>query len=94
MQIPELKDLAVNTDDDSIVGLLSRLLGIPENRTEVALNQPRQLDANVKPRSSLQKQGWSPIGPAFFRENEPAQVGCVLWRLLPRPFEWNVETGD
>lgn len=31
--IPDFKDLTVNTDDDSIVGLLSRLLGIPENRT-------------------------------------------------------------
>lgn len=49
LQVPEFKDLAVNTDDDSIVELLSRLLGIPENRTEVALEHSRvSYDANVK----------------------------------------------
>ena len=46
--IPKFGDLAVNTDDDSIVDLLSRLLKIPENRTEVALEHSRTSDANVK----------------------------------------------
>ena len=41
LQAPEFGGLAVNTDDDSIVELLSRLLGIPENRTEVALEHSR-----------------------------------------------------
>ena len=41
LEVPEFKDLAVNADDDSIIDLLSRLLGIPENRTEVALDHSR-----------------------------------------------------
>lgn len=49
LQAPEFKDLAVNNDDDSIVELLSRLLGIPENRTAVALEHSRaSYDATVK----------------------------------------------
>src|SRR5262245_9332708 len=49
LQAPEFKDLAVNDDDDSIVELLSRLLGIPENRTAVALEHSRaSYDATVK----------------------------------------------
>jgi len=49
LQVPEFKDLEVNTDDDSIVELLSRLLGIPENRTDVPLDQSRDsYDTNVK----------------------------------------------
>jgi hypothetical protein len=46
---PEFKDLAVNTDDDAVVALLSRLLGIQENRTDVAIEYSRDsFDANVK----------------------------------------------
>ncbi len=49
LQAPDFKDLAVNTDDDSIAELLSRLLGIPENRTDVAIEHSRDsYDANVK----------------------------------------------
>ena len=49
LQAPESKDLAVNTDDASIVELLSRLLGIPENRTDVALEHSRDsYDTNIK----------------------------------------------
>jgi len=47
--VPEFKDLVINTDDDSIVELLSRLLGIPENQTDVALEHSRDsYDANIK----------------------------------------------
>lgn len=47
--VPDSNSLMVNTDDDSIVELLSRLLGIPENRTDVALEHSRDsYDANVK----------------------------------------------
>ncbi len=46
---PEFNELAVNTNDDSIVELLSRLLGIPENRTDVPLENSRDsFVANVK----------------------------------------------
>jgi len=47
LQVPQFKDLAVSTDDDSIVELLSRLLGIPENRTDVALEQ--ESSTNLQP---------------------------------------------
>lgn len=47
--VPEYKELAANTDDDSIVELLSRMLGIPENRTTVAIEHSRDsYDANIK----------------------------------------------
>ena len=46
---PDYKELVVNTNDDAVVSLLSRLLGIPENRTDVALEHSRDsYDANVK----------------------------------------------
>ncbi|MCA9304934.1 MAG: DUF3732 domain-containing protein [Phycisphaerales bacterium] len=49
VEAPEFKDLVVNTDDDSVVELLSRLLGIPENRTDVSLEHSRDsYDANIK----------------------------------------------
>lgn len=49
LKAPEFEDLAVNTDDDNIVELLSRLLGIPENRTDVAIEHSRDsYDANIK----------------------------------------------
>ncbi|MFH1166026.1 MAG: DUF3732 domain-containing protein [Pseudomonadota bacterium] len=49
LQAPSFKELAVNSDDEAVVTLLSRLLGIPENRTDVALEHSRDsYDANVK----------------------------------------------
>lgn len=74
LQVPEFGDLAVNTDDDSIVELLSRLLGIPENRTEVALEHSRDsYDANVKHTFFylFQKQGLvANKDQLFYRQNE------------------------
>lgn len=81
LQIPEFKDLAVNTDDDSIVELLSRLLGIPENRTEVALEHSRDsYDANVKHTFYylFQKQGLiANKDQLFYRQNEPYQPQAI-----------------
>lgn len=49
LKTPSFEELAVNWDDDATVNLLSRLLGIPENRTNVALEHSRaSYDANVK----------------------------------------------
>src|SRR4051812_26784488 len=46
---PAFDELVVNTDDDAIVAFLSRLLGIPENRTDVAMEHSRDsYEANVK----------------------------------------------
>lgn len=78
---PEFKDLAVNTDDDSIVELLSRLLGIPENRTDVALEHSRDsYDANVKHTFYylFQKQGLiANKDQLFYRQNEQFQPQAI-----------------
>ena len=77
----EFKELAVNTDDDSIVELLSRLLGIPENRTDVALEHSRDsYDANVKHTFYylFQKQGLvANKDQLFYRQNEPFQPQAI-----------------
>lgn len=81
LPVPEFTDLAVNTDDDSIVELLSRLLGIPENRTEVALEHSRaSFDANVKHTFYylFQKQGLvANPDQLFYRQNEPHQPQAI-----------------
>ena len=81
LQLPEFKHLAVNTDDDSIVDLLSRLLGIPENRTEVALDNSRDsYDANVKHTFYylFQKQGLvANKDQLFYRQNEQFQPQAI-----------------
>ncbi len=81
LQAPEFGDLAVNTDDDSIVELLSRLLGIPENRTDVALEHSREsYDANVKHTFYylFQKQGLvANKDQLFYRQNEQFQPQAI-----------------
>ena len=47
--VPEFSELQVNGDDEAVVSLLSRLLGIPENATDVPMEQSRvSFDANIK----------------------------------------------
>ncbi len=81
LQAPAFKDLAVNTDDDSIVELLSRLLGIPENRTDVALEHSRDsYDANIKHTFYylFQKQGLvANKDQLFYRQNEQFQPQAI-----------------
>jgi len=81
LQTPSYRDLAVNTDDDTIVELLSRLLGIPENRTDVALEHSRNsFDANVKHTFYylFQKQGLvANKDQLFYRQNEQFQPQAI-----------------
>lgn len=81
LQAPEFNELAVNTDDDAIVELLSRLLGIPENRTDVALEHSREsFDANVKHTFYylFQKQGLvANKDQLFYRQNEQFQPQAI-----------------
>ncbi len=81
LQAPEFKDLVVNTDDDSIVELLSRLLSIPENRTDVALEHSRDsYDVNVKHTFYylFQKQGLvANKDQLFYRQNEQFQPQAI-----------------
>lgn len=81
LQAPSSEELAVNTDDDTIVELLSRLLGIPENRTDVALEHSRDsFDANVKHTFYylFQKQGLvANKDQLFYRQNEQYQPQAI-----------------
>jgi hypothetical protein len=81
LPIPVFEDLSINTDDDSIVELLSRLLGIPENRTEVASEHSRaSYDANVKHTFYylFQKQGLiANKDQLFYRQNEQFQPQAI-----------------
>lgn len=81
LQIPAFNDLEINTDDDSIVELLSRLLGIPENRTEVSLEHSRDsYGANAKHTYYylFQKQGLvANKDQLFYRQNEPFQPQAI-----------------
>lgn len=81
LQAPDFKDLAANTDDDSIVELLSRLLGIPENLTEVAPEHSRDsFDANIKHTFYylFQKQGLvANKDQLFYRQNEQFQPQAI-----------------
>jgi hypothetical protein len=81
LQAPDFKELVVNTDDTSIVELLSRLLGIPENRTDVALEHSRDsYDANVKHTFYylFQKQGLvANKDQLFYRQNEQFQPQAI-----------------
>ena len=82
LQAPELMNLAVNADDNSVVELLSRLLGIPENRTDVALEHSRDsYEANVKHTFYylFQKQGLiANKDQLFYRQNEQYQPQAIL----------------
>jgi len=81
LQAPSFDELAVNSDDDAIVTLLSRLLGIPENRTDVALEHSRDsYDANVKHTFYylFQKQGLvANKDQLLYRQNEPHQPQAI-----------------
>lgn len=81
LQAPQFEELAVNSDDDAIVALLSRLLGIPENRTDVALEHSRDsYDANVKHTFYylFQKQGLvANKDQLLYRQNEQFQPQAI-----------------
>jgi hypothetical protein len=78
---PDFDQLVVNTDDDAVVELLSRLLGIPENRTDVAIDQSRDsYEASVKHTYYylFQKQGLvANKDQLFYRQNESYQPQAI-----------------
>ncbi len=81
VEIPNFDELAVNTDDDSTVELLSRLIGIPENRTEVSIEHSRaSFGANIKHTYYylFQKQGLvANKDQLFYRQNEDHQPQAI-----------------
>jgi len=78
---PNFEELVANTDDEAVVVLLSRLLGIPENLTDVAIEHSREsYDANVKHTYYylFQKQGLvANKDQLFYRQNEPFQPQTI-----------------
>lgn len=78
---PALADLAVNDSDDGVVALLTQLLGIQENTTDVPLESSRvSFDANVKHSFYylFQKQGLvTNKDQLFYRQNEPQQPQAI-----------------
>lgn len=81
LEAPAFAELAENSNDDVIVGLLSRLIGIPENRIDVALEDSRDsYDANVKHTYYylFQKQGLiANKDQLLYRQNEPFQPQAI-----------------
>lgn len=81
ISIPHLNDLVVNSDDDAIESLLSRLLGIVENRTDVPLNNTRvSYDANVKHTHYYLFQKQTLVAnkdQLFYRQNESYQPQAI-----------------
>lgn len=72
---PDYSELTMNTDDEAVNSLLSRLLGIPENRTDVPLENSRaSYAASIKHTLYylFQKQGLiANKDQLFYRQNEP-----------------------
>lgn len=81
LRAPFFGELAVNSDDDAVVRLLSRLLGIPENRIDVALEQSREsYAANIKHTYYylFQKQGLvANKDQLLYRQNEQFQPQAI-----------------
>jgi hypothetical protein len=47
--VPSFEELIINSNDEAVTALLSRLLGIPENRTDVAIEHSRDsYEAHIK----------------------------------------------
>lgn len=81
LNAPVFAELAVNDDDDGVETLLSRLLGIPENVTDVPLSSSREsYKANIKHTHYylFQKQGIvANKDQLFYRQNEPFQPQAI-----------------
>ncbi len=79
--IPDFNDLIINDDDDGVVSLLSQRLGIPENTTDVPIDNSREsYDANVKHTHYylFQKQGIvANKDQLFYRQNEQFQPQTI-----------------
>lgn len=81
ISIPEFNELSVDSDDDVVVATLSNLLGIPENRTNVAPEHSREsYSANIKHcfYYLFQKQGLvANKDQLLYRQNEQYQPQAI-----------------
>lgn len=78
---PAFEELTLNDNDDGVVALLSALLGIPENTTDVAIESSRgSFEANIKHTYYylFQKQGLvANKDQLFYRQNEDFQPQAI-----------------
>lgn len=81
IEVPDFADLLVNDDDSGVETLLSRMVGIPENRTSVALEHSREsYDANIKHTAYYLFQKQTIVAnkdQLFYRQNEPHQPQAI-----------------
>lgn len=81
LSAPSFAELKVNTDDNAVVSLLSRLVGIPENKIAVPDDQSRgSYDATIKHTYYylFQKQGIvANKDQLFYRQNEQFQPQAI-----------------
>ena len=81
IEVPDFSQLVVNTDDDAVTDLLSRLLGIPENRIDVPAGQSREVyGANIKHTHYYLFQKQSLVAnkdQLFYRQNEQFQPQAI-----------------
>ncbi|MBO9399143.1 DUF3732 domain-containing protein [Shimia sp. R9_2] len=81
LPFPLFDDLQVNDNDTGVEALLSRLLGIPENTTDVSMEHSRvSFDANVKHTHYylFQKQGFvASKDQLLYRQNEDHQPQSI-----------------
>ncbi|GMO27113.1 DUF3732 domain-containing protein [Bradyrhizobium sp. TM233] len=81
IQAPAFEEVAVNDDDDGVERLLSQLLGIPENTTDVPVESSREsYDANIKHTYYYLFQKQTIVAnkdQLFYRQNEPFQPQAI-----------------
>jgi hypothetical protein len=82
VEFPSLDDLLQNADDETVISLLSELVGIPVVRTDVPDKQSRQsYFASIKhtPFYLFQKQGIiANKDQLFYRQNEPFMPQAII----------------
>jgi hypothetical protein len=95
LSAPDFRELSVNDDDDGVQTLLSRLLGIPENTTEVPIESSRDsYEANIKHTYYYLFQKQTIVAnkdQLFYRQNEPFQPQAIKDTL---PILLGVSTRD
>lgn len=78
---PNADDLRLTDDDDAVESLLSRLLGIPENMTDVPIDNSRDsYNANIKHTHYYLFQKQTIVAnkdQLFYRQNEPFQPQAI-----------------
>lgn len=81
LAVPDFAELAVNDEDEGVETLLSRLLGIPENVTDVPLTSSREsYQANIKHTHYYLFQKQTIVAnkdQLFYRQNEQFQPQAI-----------------